>query len=669
MDVLLFAISLQILSGAAAFVLSKWRVVATTVGASGAFVGCLLGLLPTLPVLLGAAPESLNLAWDHLHGAFSVELDALGAFFLLPVFGLSALAALYGSSYLLVVRPQKPLGSAWFFFNVFVAGMILVLIARTALLFLVAWEVMSLAAFFLVTLEHESPRNRKAGWVFLIATHLGVAFLFVAFMLLVRNAGRLEFAAFRAQPVSAPQSAGAIFLLALAGFGAKAGLVPFHVWAPEAYPAAPAHVSAVMSGAMSKLGYYGILRVLTFLGAPAAWWGLSLCGLGLLTAVIGISLALHQRDSKRVLAYSSIENMGLIGLAFGLGSWGWAKGMYPLAVLGVAAGFLHIWNHALLKGLLFFATGNVIAATGTEDMEQHGGLMRRMPLTGGAMLVGALAIAALPPLNGFVSKWLIYLSILHSGLGTDGPHLTALLASGVLAATGGLAALAFVRLTGIVLLGSPRSAAARQASESSPLLVVPVLLLLVFCLLVAVVPQTVADSLAAPLTQILGPAAPRTWQQLGATETPLYIVGNLNAWILVAVVILASILLVLSRRSVRTEGATWGCAYPRPSARVQYTGRSFAELLAENLLPRFLRPRTTRHAPSGLFPGKSSFASDGVDPFSAKVYEPFFRRWGERFLRLRILQQGLLHVYLIYILLVVVLGLGWASLRSWWAAS
>lgn len=250
-----------------------------------------------------------------------------GAFFLLPVLGLSALAAVYGGDYLLAYRHEKSLGIPWFFFNVFVASMVLVVVARTAFLFLVAWEVMSVAAYFLVTFEQEKAGVRKAGWVFLIATHVGVAFLFFAFVLLGRNAGSLEFEAFRRMPDLAAGTSGLIFMLVLVGFGAKAGFVPFHVWLPEAHPAAPSHVSALMSGVMIKMGLYGMLRVLTFLGPPAPWWGLVLAGLGLLTGLVGVALALYQRDVKCVLAYSSIENMGLIGLALGVGLWGRASGL------------------------------------------------------------------------------------------------------------------------------------------------------------------------------------------------------------------------------------------------------------------------------------------------------------------------------------------------------
>lgn len=667
MGVLLVAVLLQIAAGITAFMLSKWPRAATAVGAGGAALGCVAGLAPTLRVLLGGTPLSLDLAWDASHGAFRVELDALGAFFLLPVLGLSAVAAVYGGNYLLAFRHKKSLGGPWFFYNVFVAGMAMVVVARTAFLFLVAWEVMSIAAFCLVTFEHEKAEVRQAGWVYLIATHLGVVFLFLSFALLGYHAGSLEFASFRAMPTLGAGWSGLIFVLALVGFGAKAGFVPFHAWLPEAHPAAPSHVSALMSGVMIKMGLYGILRLLTFLGSPAPWWGLTLVGLGLLTGLVGISLALCQIDIKRVLAYSSIENMGLIGMSLGVGLWGQASGLPTVAVLGMTAALLHVWNHALMKGLMFFAAGSILHGTGTKDMEQLGGLMKRMPWTAGAMMAGAVAISALPPLNGFASEWLMYLGLLQWGLASSHSSLIALFAVGLLALVGGLAAVAFVRLTGVVLLGSPRSEAARHAHESSLWMLGPMLLLVTLCVTVAVIPQVVTGLMSGTLDQVLGSETGPTLARLQTSEAPLYMVGNLNAATLLAIAVGTIGLIVWSRKSVRADGPTWGCGYVMPTERMQYTGRSFAEMIAEHLLPRFLRPRVKREKPQGLFPSRGNFTAECPDPVSRKMYEPFFRRWAERFSRLRILQQGRVNVYLVYIVLTVVLTLAWVSLRTMWA--
>jgi NADH:ubiquinone oxidoreductase subunit 5 (subunit L)/multisubunit Na+/H+ antiporter MnhA subunit len=320
-----------------------------------------------------------------------------------------------------------------------------------------------------------------------------------------------------------------------------------------------------------------------------------------------------------------------------------------------------------MKGLMFFAAGSVLHATGAKDMEQLGGLMRRMPWTGPAMTLGAVAIAALPPLNGFVSKWLVYMSLLECGLprGHDG-SLIALLAVGALALIGGLAALVFVRLIGIVMLGAPRSPAAEHAHESSVWMLGPMQLLVFLCLIVAVLPQAVTELVTSTLTQILGPEAGALLDR----QAPLSAVGNANAWVLITTLTGVAGLLALTRRAVRSDGPTWGCGYAMPSVRMQYTGRSFAEMLAEHLLPRFLRPRTKRQAPAGLFPAAGQFTSESPDPIQENLYLPFFRRWANRFARLRFLQQGKVHVYLVYIMVIVVVVLSWAPLRTWlWGRS
>jgi len=667
MDVILAALAIQVLAGIVALAFSKWPRVATIAGAGGAVLGCLMALPPAIRVLSSGTPESLNLPWDAAHGAFRCEVDPLSAFFLLPVLGLSALAAVYGSDYLLAYRRQKSLGSPWFFFNVFVAAMAFVVLARTTLLFLIAWEVMSVAAFCLVTFEHEKAEVRQAGWIYLIAAHLGVVFLFLAFVLLSRNAGSVEFESFRAMSSLSATASSIIFVLALVGFGAKAGFVPFHVWLPEAHPAAPSHVSALMSGVMIKMGIYGILRVLTFLGQPAAWWGLMLAGLGMATSLVGIALALQQRDVKRVLAYSSIENVGLIGLALGTWLWALASGRPTIAVLAITAALLHIWNHALMKGLMFFAAGSVLHGTGTKDMEKLGGLMQRMPWTASAMIVGAVAIAALPPMNGFVSKWLLYLSLMNSGFETPGIYsLTPLFAVGFLALVGALAAIGFVRLTGIALLGSPRSEFAEHAHESSPWVLGPMLVLVTLSLIVAVIPQRSVAFMGTAVRQLNGKDLTSAALSMTTPDAPLTTLGTLNGWTLAAIAAVAVMFFAWGKTTRCAEGPTWGCGYLKPTVRMQYTGLSFVEMIAENLLPRFVRPHTAKSLPRGLFPSESAFESECLDPLSKKLYEPLFDTLGNWFSRLRILQQGKVHVYLVYIVLMVVLTLAWVSVRTWW---
>lgn len=664
MDEWLLAIGVQLLTGAGALGLARMPRAATALGAGGAVAGCLMALGPTYRVLLGETPEALNFAWDASHGMFRVGIDPLSAFFLLPILTLSALAAVYGAGYLLAYRREKLLGPPWFLFNGFVAAMVLVVIARSAVLFLMAWEVMSLAAYGLVTFEYEKSAVRTAGWIYLVATHLGMACLIALFTVLGAQAGSLDFDLSVALPAFG-SVAPAVFVLALVGFGAKAGFLPLHVWLPEAHPAAPSHVSALMSGVMIKIGLYGLLRVVSLLGEPAAWWGTTLGAIGLVTALMGVALAVQQRDLKRALAYSSIENIGLIALSLGVGWWGVANRVAAAAALGMAAGLLHIWNHALMKGLMFFTAGSVLHGAGSADLERLGGLMKRMPWTGRGMLLGATAMAGLPPLNGFISEYLMFISLAETTLETTGgSSLAALLALGALAAIGTLAAAAFVRLVGIAVLGSPRSQRADRAHESPVIMLAPVAVLVVLCLGVAIWPRRVISFLLPAVHQLLGGAVGEAPPNIEAL-VPLSSLGAINLAMLAALATLGAGLMLLTRKSARTEGPTWGCGYSQPTSRMQYTGASFSMLLASRLLPRALQARMSLQPPRGLFPRQAEFSADYADPLQQGLYDPFFRRWAERVRYLRVLQQGKLHVYLVYIMLAVVVALAWVRLRAW----
>lgn len=664
MDLLLLAVALMVIGGLLAITLSRAPLLATTAAVICVVAGCALGLVAVTDTLATGSTDTLRFEWDRPHGPFVVGLDGLSAFFLLPVLVLSALAAIYGGAYLYEYRNRKSLGPVWFFFCTFVAGMVLVLIAHTAILFLLAWEVMSLSAFFEVSFEHEQSETRRAGWVYLVATHVGVAFLVALFALLSFHAGGTEFGDYLRASIE-PALAGVLFVLALVGFGTKAGLAPLHVWLPEAHAAAPSHVSALMSGVMIKMGVYGLLRTLTFLGTPPPWWGVTLAVVGGTTAVVGIALATYQRDVKRVLAYSSVENVGLIVLALGVGLWGAADGRPTVAALGVTACLLHVWNHAAMKGLMFFAAGSVVHATGTRDMERLGGLMKRMPWTGALMVVGAVAIAALPPLNGFTGKWLLYLGLAEWGLGPSPDRgLGPLLLIGLLALVGGLSAMTFVRLCGISLLGLPRSESVSHAHDPSWWMRGPMVALVVVCLVAAIVPGGLAASFDSARDVILGVGQRNAVASGRNPETALSNLGAFNGWTLAAIAGLGVSLFVLVRKRA-SSAPTWGCGYAAPTPRMQYTGRSFAEMVAERILPRFLRPRSRRKATTGLFPSDGEYASDCSDPINQRLYERFFTRWAERFAQLRILQQGKVHVYLLYILFTVVLALAWTAVRSW----
>ena len=389
--------------------------------------------------------------------------------------------------------------------------MLLVVVARNGVLFLMSWELMSLASFFLVTLEDEKESVRRAGWIYLVAMHLGTAFLLAMFLLLGKNAGSLDFE--RLSTAAAPS--GVFFLLAVIGFGTKAGFIPMHVWLPEAHPAAPSHVSAVMSGVMIKTGIYGLLRMLTLLGPPPAWWGWTLVAIGVVSGILGVLYALSQHDLKRLLAYHSVENIGIIAMGLGVGVLGISYENPTMAALGFTGGLLHVVNHAVFKSLLFLGAGSVLHATGTGELDRLGGLLKRMPVTGATFLIGAAAISGLPPLNGFVSEFLIYLGAV-AGLGSQAHiapawPLMSVLVVGGLALIGGLAAACFTKAFGIVFLGEPRSDEAAHAHEAGAAMRWPMVVLAGLCVLIGLAaplwPLVLQPAVAAVLPENMSEAA------------------------------------------------------------------------------------------------------------------------------------------------------------------
>jgi hydrogenase-4 component B len=662
MNIMLIALAIMLCGGLLSLISTRSPRWATGLGAGSVVAGCLLGLWPAFHGLLGGGIESFRMPWAVPGGEFYIRLDALSAFFLIPIFGLSALAAVYGGNYLLAYRDRKMLGASWFFFNLFVAAMALVVLARQAVLFMVAWEVMSVAAFFLVTFEHEKKDVRVAGWIYLVASHMGAAFLLAMFLYLGRASGSLDFDTF---VVPGAMAGRVILLLALVGFGTKAGMVPLHIWLPEAHPAAPSHVSALMSGVMIKLGLYGLFRVMMFLGAPAVWWGPMFVTIGFVGAVLGISFALFQRDLKRALAYSSIENMGLILLALGVGLWGLTSQHPVVAALGLSGAFLHIWNHSLMKSLMFLGAGSVMHGAGGRDMERLGGLMKRMPRTGAAMVLGAVAIAALPPLNGFVSEWLIYLALLHGGMEfSGGGSVIMLLGVGLLALVGAMALLCFVRLVGIVLLGEPRSEEARHAHESSRWMTAPLAVLAGLCILAALFPGVLVKAFEGVIGEVFGLSEGPFEAALSASSA-LTVLGGVNSVIWGLIGLVALFFIFARRRGGVAADTTWSCGYMAPAASMQYTGQSFSEMMVTRLFLKSFRPKTHVVAPREVFPVAGKMTTSYPDTLSRVVYQPLFNWLAGRFARLRWLQQGKIQVYMMYFVVVLLLAFAWQVVRSW----
>ena len=628
---------------------------ASMIAAIGAVVAALLALPPAIASLGGAAPEDLVVRWSAPLGDVRFGIDPLSAFFIVPLVVLGALCAVYGGFYLDDQRARRWLAAPACFYNLLLASMLTVLVARDGIVLVMAWEVMTLASFVLVVFDHAEAEVRRAGWIYLVASHLGVACILSMFVLLGRIGG-YDFAT-----VAASHSTGVATVagvLGLVGFGVKAGIVPLHVWLPEAHAAAPSHVSALMSGVLIKLGIYGVLRTITFVG-PALPWGPLLVAIGIVGALVGIGLAFYQRDFKRALAYSSVENVGVVLIGLGVGLWG-AENAHPLvAALGLCGGLFHIWNHAVMKGLMFLGAGSLLHGAGTRDIGRMGGLMKRMPRTGALLVIGSVAIAAVPPLNGFASEWLMYLGLARIGTepGTGG-GLWTIFAVAALAMVGVIAVLCFVRLIGLGLLGQPRSETAEHAHESGRGMLVPMIALAI----TAIGLPFALPILASALEPVIGVLTGRSYD-LGVIGDTLAPITVLSGAIWAAGIAAFLVVRRLSRR--QRAGATWGCGYTVPSARMQYTGASFAEGL-NRLLPRVMRERIVVTPSTDLFPAPGQLNADRQDPFTRAAYEPVVDRMARRAGQLRWMQAGLLHLYVLFIVAAIVIAVTVVSIRDWW---
>jgi hydrogenase-4 component B len=656
MSLFLLGLAIILLGGLASLFGGRKSGWTSGTGGTGAFLGSILALIPVLKVFLGGPVLSLTMPWSIPYGSFSIQIDPLSALFLIPILGLSALAAVYGTEYLSAWKNSKNLGVSWFFFNLLLTAMILVVVAQNGLLFLIAWELMSVSSFFLVTFEHEKQSVHQAGLFYLIAMHIGTAFLVVFFIVLGRCAGSLDFDKITSVPSA---TAGLLFLLAVVGFGTKAGFMPLHVWLPYAHPAAPSHVSAVMSGVMIKTGIYGLVRTLTFLGPPPAWWGWTLIVLGAVSGVLGVLFALAQHDLKRLLAYHSVENIGIITLGIGVGLLGIHMNLPVLAVLGFAGGLFHVINHAVFKGLLFLSAGAVLHSTGTGHLDRLGGLIKRMPWTAWTFLIGSIAISGVPPLNGFVSEFLIYLGLFRNPAGSGFEMILAtLLVVGGLALIGGLALACFTKAFGIVFLGLPRSSSAQQGHEIGPRMKAVMVILAALCLLLGMLSPLVIRSAQPVLIQVTQLPPVQIHQELVSASSVL------TNFVIISLILFAAAggLAILRYRLLRgrTVGqtVTWDCGYARPEARMQYTATSFAQSLTD-LFALFLPTRKEQTPPAGIFPVGSAFDEHTDDSSEQYIYRPVFEGIRRILSGLQWLQHGCLQIYILYIALTLWILLIW----------
>jgi hydrogenase-4 component B len=594
--------------------------------------------------------------WQLPFAHFSAAVDSLSAFFLIPLLILSLSSSLYGPRYFTKHGAGK---THWFFYGLLIAGMIMVLLARNAVLFILAWELMSLSSFFLVISDKKNAGTIRAGWIYFITAHIGTAFLFALFFLLSNATGSLDFSTWKVTGVKG-FTADLVFILAIVAFGLKAGFIPFHVWLPLAHPAAPSHISGIMSGIMIKMGIYGILRILTIIAPYHAWWGVLLIGIGGVSGVAGVLFAIGQHDIKRLLAYHSVENIGIILLGLGLGVIGVVYNCTPVAMFGFAGGLLHVVNHSLFKSLLFLGAGAVIRQTGTGEIDRLGGLLKSMPRTGFLFLVGATAICGLPFFNGFISELMIYAGSIKGATLASQPVLSALSLTVILslALIGGLAAACFTKVFGIVFLGEPRTALPNTIRDVPASMLSAMWLLAGLCFIAGIGSPLVFPYLIRPvLLFVVTPEMAVDSARLFPFMVTVSIVLGLCA-LLTIVVGLFMMRLTKKNRPVPTT-VTWDCGYCRPDPTMQYTASSFAA----PIIHYFKRPLAARRnfaKSKEFFPiGVWTFHSGVDDWIFSKIFIPLFRICDKMFSLLRWFQSGKSGQYVLYIAITVVCLIIW----------
>ncbi|MBN2809383.1 MAG: hydrogenase [Deltaproteobacteria bacterium] len=641
------AIGLLALSGVPGFFMPS-------AGGWGQRLAFFLVALGSLSGLIGVglffvqAENVIHLFYWPAAGNALLQIDALSAFFTVPILLVGTLGSLFGLGYW--PQPKKPDSASklQFFWGTLLAGMLLLVISKHALAFLLGWEVMALSAFFLITAEDEHEECRRSGFIYLVATHCGTLILFGMFALWRHAGGSFVFQPL-ADGVASPLLVNIIFFMAFVGFGLKAGIMPLHFWLPGAHANAPSHVSALLSGVMLKMGIYGLIRMLSLLPLPPALWGWLILLAGIASGLLGVIFALAQHDLKRLLAYHSVENIGIILLGLGLAMLGRSNARPEWIILGLAGALLHVLNHSIFKSLLFMGAGSVLHATHTRQIDQLGGLARRMPLSAAFFLVGAVAICGLPPLNGFISELFIYLGLFRTFLSSADTGLIALVAAPVLAMIGALAVACFVKVYGAVFLGEPRGSAPSSAHEVAKTMLLPMLVLTILCLVIGLAPVLLVSGLERTVAAWL----PTTSAFKLTALLPFSGVASLSLVIIGAFALIVFLLLLPKFALIKKVG-TWDCGYANPQARMQYTASSFAQSLV-GLFAWVLKPRTRGSLVQGLLPEEQTLHTHVDEIVLDRVLLPEFRqvkkifRWFYRF------QQGQTHFYVLYIIVAVMI--------------
>ncbi len=643
-----FAAIAVILTGGILSLLSARRqALSRMLGAVFIGAGCLWGLIDAVTQLAG--PVARTASFHYLNRFdLAFEMDGLSAFFLAAVFAVSMLAAIYSYHYMDEPQARFKVAVNYLFFSLLTASMALVVTAANMISFLLSWEIMSLSSFFLVIYNYRLPENRKAGFLYFVFSHVGAMFIFAGFGVVYAHTGSFGFDMVN----TLPETAGILaFILLFVGFGSKAGVFPFHVWLPHAHPAAPSHISAVMSGVMIKTGIYGILRIYMLLELPAPVFGYIVLTAGVISGILGVVYALGQNDIKRLLAYSSVENIGIILIGMGIGMIGVSTQHPMMALLGFSGAVFHVLNHAVFKSLLFMGAGMVVHHTGTRSIDALGGLLKSMKITGITFIIGALAISALPPFNGFASEFFIYMGSFKGVSLEQVPFAMSIAAVISLAVIGGLALACFTRVVGIVFQGEPRTKAAENKSESGVTMLFSMVILACACVVIGIFPQvffrlsvTAVSSLGLTYDSLMLAPFEQTADHITASALVLLIV----------VLVIAGIRYFFYRGKPVSKSGTWGCGFTQPTVKMQYTGASYAFDIVGFFRPA--APLTQDHLPvKGRFPAGTHYRSHISDIAERHMETVVVRPIQYLFDRLRWIQHGDIHLYIGYILLAIVL--------------
>jgi len=645
-----------------ALITARSPVLARVLGHTGSLIGAIAALAFGLCGLAGGSMV-LNIPDLMPIGGAAFGVDRLSALFVVVIAVGAIPASLYAIGYTREYDGKHSLAAMAFAFNIFVAAMILVALARNVLTFLVLWELMSLASYFLLITEHEREETLSAGWIYLVMTHAGFAALLVGFLLLAQATETMSFTEWGAAAAKLEANTrNLIFILFALGFGSKAGIIPLHVWLPRAHPAAPSHVSALMSGVMIKLGVYGMARVaFDWLGVGPLWWGSTMLMVGAISGVVGVLYALVDADLKRLLAYSSVENIGIIMLGLGAAMLFQTSQLPGLAALALVAGLFHTLNHAAFKSLLFMGAGAVLHATHTRNMEALGGLIKRMPQTAVFFLTGSLAIAALPPFNGFLSEWLTFQTLLLSfQISAHTVNLIFAVGVAALALTSGLAAACFVRAFGITFLALPRSESAAAAREVTWTMRAAMALLALGCVALGVAPSLVLAPLEATVFELMGGHADMQFNLTAVVAKDGF--GSVApAWIALGLLVFFTaiplVMRVMGVNSRRRCYETWSCGRALQTARFEYTATAFANPF-KRIFVLLYRPvkqlEIEFHPESRYFVRTIAYYNERRLIFEDALYTPLLRLIETLARAARGLQSGNVHGYLMYILIALV---------------